>query len=283
MELALASGQDWAADFWPLTTGASTDTFSNIMGASTTSSPGMLQQEQYPLGQATFEQQQQHQHHQHQQPPPAMRTVGTGLTLGRLDLLGQKVVAASSSTSTASTTNTYTPQPSPSPGRSTDTKRRGSDTARKDRSNVLKAYLMDVGCTKIRGARKRRKNDEGEFEGGKVDWDSEWVQEVCMCGEGERERACGWRVSNCGAAACSSLIPCLTQIYDYSPYFSRISSCLLTYSNSSFPWKSSTPFAWTTSAAQRRRSLRMLRKNRHFFAIHLPEGGNDYGPHFFCV
>ncbi|KAM3572346.1 hypothetical protein VYU27_005645 [Nannochloropsis oceanica] len=177
MELALASGQDWAADFWPLTTGASTDTFSNIMGASTTSSPGMLQQEQHPLGQATFEQQQQHQHHQHQQPPPAMRTVGTGLTLGRLDLLGQKVVAASSSTSTASTTNTYTPQPSPSPGRSTDTKRRGSDTARKDRSNVLKAYLMDVGCTKIRGARKRRKNDEGEFEGGKVDWDSEWVQE----------------------------------------------------------------------------------------------------------
>ncbi len=187
MELALASGQDWAADFWPLTTGVSTDTFSNIMGASTTSSPGMLQQEQQPLGQATFEQQQQHHQHQHQQPPPAMRAVGTGLTLGRLDLLGQKVVAASSSTSTASTTNTYTPQPSPSPGRSTDTKRRGSDTARKDRSNVLKAYLMDVGCTKIRGARKRRKNDDGEFEGGKVDWDSEWVQEVCTGGEEGRE------------------------------------------------------------------------------------------------
>eukprot|EP00624_Nannochloropsis_granulata_P002026 evm.model.NODE_19521_length_34721_cov_28.145790.4 len=73
MELALASGQDWAADFWPLTTGVSTDTFSNIMGASTTSSPGMLQQEQQPLGQATFEQQQQHHQHQHQQPPPAMR------------------------------------------------------------------------------------------------------------------------------------------------------------------------------------------------------------------
>jgi len=177
MELASASGQDWAADFWPLTTGASTDTFSNIMGASATSSTDLPQQEQQPLGQATFQHQQQHQQQLQQQQP--MRAVGTGLTLGRLDLLGQKVVAASSSTSTASTTNTNTPQPSPSPGTSTDTKRRGSDTARKDRSNVLKAFLMDVGCTKIRGARKRRKNDDGEYEGGKLDWDSEWVQEVC--------------------------------------------------------------------------------------------------------
>lgn len=42
---------------------------------------------------------------------------------------------------------------------------------------------MDVGCTKIRGARKRRKNEDGEYEGGKIDWDSEWVQEVgaCVC------------------------------------------------------------------------------------------------------
>lgn len=31
-----------------------------------------------------------------------------------------------------------------------DGKRRGSDTARKDRSNILKAYLMNVGCTKVR-------------------------------------------------------------------------------------------------------------------------------------
>ena len=57
-------------------------------------------------------------------------------------------------------------------------RRRGSDTARKDRSNILKAYLMDVGCTKLRGARKRRKNEDGEYEGGKIDWDSEWVQDV---------------------------------------------------------------------------------------------------------
>ena len=68
---------------------------------------------------------------------------------------------------------------------SSETKRRGSDTARKDRSNVLKAYLMDVGCTKIRGARKRRKNDDGEYEGGKLDWDSEWVQAV-------RQKAAFW-------------------------------------------------------------------------------------------
>lgn len=140
------SSQDWSADFWPLSA-SSTDQASaetSILMAS----------------------------------PPKPRP-GQGLTLGRLDLVQQvqmQQTVKPSSTSSSSSSSIPTPQPSPSP----ETKRRGSDTARKDRSNILKAYLMDVGVTKIRGARKRRKNEDGEYEGGKIDWDSEWVQEVCI-------------------------------------------------------------------------------------------------------
>ena len=45
-----------------------------------------------------------------------------------------------------------------------DGKRRGSDTARKDRSNILKAYLMNVGCTKVGQGR-----DWELFWGGSID------------------------------------------------------------------------------------------------------------------
>lgn len=229
------TGQDWAADFWPLTTGVSTDTFSNIVGTSTTSST-LHHHDGYGQEQATFN---PHyiMHHETQQQP--VRAVGTGLTLGRLDLLGQKVVAASSSTSTASTVNSNTPQPSPSTGMSSETKRRGSDTARKDRSNVLKAYLMDVGCTKIRGARKRRKNDDGEYEGGKLDWDSEWVQEV-------RQKSAFWPHV--------SVKHVLLKPQDASHVL-----YVLTHSNLSFRWKNSPPFAWTMSVVQGRRNSRMQR------------------------
>ena len=164
------SATDWAADFWPLATGgASTDSFSNIMGVHASSTTPEV-------------------HTLLPQHTTAPRTAGTGLTLGRLDLLGQNVVGASaSSTSTSSSADVTQSSPQPSPGtvmsspgggdNGSCTKRRGSDTARKDRSNILKAYLIDVGCTKIRGVRKRRKNADGEYEGGKIDWDSEWVQE----------------------------------------------------------------------------------------------------------
>jgi hypothetical protein len=47
-----------------------------------------------------------------------------------------------------------------------------------DRSDLLKAYLLEIGVIRIRGARRRRNNDDGSPAGGKVDWDSEFVQQV---------------------------------------------------------------------------------------------------------
>lgn len=47
-----------------------------------------------------------------------------------------------------------------------------------DRSDLLKAYLLEIGVIRIRGARRRRNNDDGSPAGGKVDWDSEYVQQV---------------------------------------------------------------------------------------------------------
>jgi hypothetical protein len=82
-----------------------------------------------------------------------------------------------------------------------------------DRSDLLKAYLLEIGVIRIRGARRRRNNDDGSPAGGKVDWDSEYVQQVrallnLICvrcckergGTGARDEWL-WGGSSCSAAA----------------------------------------------------------------------------------